>query len=116
MALIAFAAGCAQDVQHLIRDGDLADCARECIAAATAYTEGAATAQDCRDASEGLWDRYAAADDAYAAAASAYAAYAAYAAAAYAAYAAADAADADPKMADRHLVDLAAVVASTLGE
>ncbi len=118
LALVVFAAGCAQDVQHLITNEDLANCALECIATTTAYSEGHATRQDCYDARDGLWSADASAAATAASAASAATATAAYAdasaataaTAASAASAYASAASADPKMESGHLLELAAIV------
>ncbi len=103
-ALALWAAGCAQDVRHLITDEDARDAADVCIATVVAWSEGVATTQDCADA----------AAYAYAVAATAFAAaYAAYAAAAYAADAAAAAAAyAYAATGQKHIVDLAAIVES----
>ena len=92
--LVLWAAGCAQDVVHLIPDGDLKDASLNCIAAAAAWAQepSAARAADAADAAD-------AARAARAAAATYAAADAADAAAAAAAYA---------TRADKQLLDLAA--------
>jgi len=121
-ALVSWACECAQDVRHLIADEaarDAVDCA---IQTAIAWTEGAATAEDCRDAAHAAYAAAYAYADAraanYAAYAAAYAAYVAAGpagpagaagtrparAAAAAAYAAAaDGVDAVAAAAQRHL-------------
>jgi hypothetical protein len=126
--LVLWAAGCAQDVRHLITNEETRDAADCAIQTAVAWAHGGATAEDCQEARRQIWDTPAAAADAaaayaYAAAAAAadYAAYAAadaaadyaYAAAAYAyAYAApaADAAAEREKVAEQQLLDLASAM------
>lgn len=49
-ALVLWAAGCAQDVRHLIADEDARDAADYAIQNAVAWTEGAADEDDCRAA------------------------------------------------------------------
>lgn len=135
-ALVLWAAGCAQDVAHLVASDD--DAARCAISTAVAWAQGCATAEDCYAAYAAVMDAAAAAiacaaadadaahyaavmDGAYAADAAAACAAAAYAAAACAAAAAApvaraardaarSAAAADRSLAERHLLGLAAAL------
>jgi hypothetical protein len=117
--LVLWAAGCAQDVLHSITDEDTRDAAGTAIQTATAWAEGCATEQDCRDAADAA-DACAAAAAYYAANASTAAAYASTAAAYYAAYYAADASTAaayastaaEGAAAERQLLDLAAALES----
>jgi hypothetical protein len=48
--LVLWAAGCAQDVRHVIIDEDERDAADLAVAMATAWAEGCATEQECCDA------------------------------------------------------------------
>jgi hypothetical protein len=89
--LVLWAAGCAQDVRHLVSDDeDMRDAVDVAIQSATAQAEGCATSEDCRDAA---YAANAASDAAYYAANAADAAYAASYAASAAFYAASYAAD-----------------------
>lgn len=109
--LVRWAAGCAQDVVHLITDEDAHDAALTAICTAVAWTEGHATQEDCRAAG------CAASDAAYAASADADTSASAYAASASVVYVAANAAsasayaaDASPSCTEQHLLDLVAAL------
>ncbi len=111
-ALVLWAAGCAQDVQHLVGE-DAEGVAEAAIAAATAWAEGSGSVEDC--ASAAYYAATAATAAYYAAYAAYYAAYAYYAAtAAYYAYYAATAATAEPGIEEKHLLDLAAALTAEL--
>jgi hypothetical protein len=102
-ALVLWAAGCAQDVRHVITDEDVRAAAYHTRVAASASYAAAYAAADAADAADAAYAAASASASASASAAAASSADAAYAAANAAAYAA----NATPHLAEQHLLDLA---------